>query len=137
MKSTPHFSHLPPARCLLPHAGQSNRIVLWQRWQNRATSRTAVPHLGHFTVGCGTGGVNEALVAAGAVAGFRGGVGFLPRPTSGGDTSAFPARATAASGPPELPDVAVASAGSACLATGFTEGVFSATTHFSGGAQAM
>ncbi len=54
-KLTPHFSHFTPVRCLLPHEGHSKRIVMWQRWQKRATSRTAAPHLGQGIVACGVG----------------------------------------------------------------------------------
>lgn len=50
-KLIPHFSHFTPVRCLLPQEGQSKRIVMWQRWQKRATSRTAVPHFGQGIVG--------------------------------------------------------------------------------------
>src|SRR5580700_773765 len=55
-KLIPHFSHFTPVRCLLPQEGQSKRIVIWQRWQKRATSRTAAPHFGQGIVACGTGG---------------------------------------------------------------------------------
>jgi len=54
-KLIPHFSHFTPVRCLLPQEGQSKRIVIWQRWQKRATSRTAAPHLGQGIVACGAG----------------------------------------------------------------------------------
>jgi hypothetical protein len=54
-KLIPHFSHFTPVRCLLPHEGHSKRIVMWQRWQKRATSRTAAPHFGQGIVVCGTG----------------------------------------------------------------------------------
>jgi hypothetical protein len=37
--------------------------VWWQRWQKRATSRTSVPHFGHFTVFCGAG-VADAVPGA-------------------------------------------------------------------------
>jgi hypothetical protein len=53
-KLIPHFSHLTPVRCLLPQEGHSKRIVMWQRWQKRATSRTAAPHFGQGIVACGT-----------------------------------------------------------------------------------
>jgi len=55
-KLIPHFSHFTPVRCLLPQEGQSKRIVIWQRWQKRATSRTAAPHFGQGIVACGAGG---------------------------------------------------------------------------------
>jgi hypothetical protein len=55
-KLIPHFSHCAPVRCLLPQEGQSKRIVIWQRWQKRATSRTAAPHFGQGIVAWGTGG---------------------------------------------------------------------------------
>ncbi len=54
-KLIPHFSHFTPVRCLLPQEGQSKRIVIWQRWQKRATSRTAAPHLGQGIVAWGIG----------------------------------------------------------------------------------
>jgi hypothetical protein len=54
-KLIPHFSHFTPVRCLLPQEGHSKRIVIWQRWQKRATSRTAAPHLGQGIVVCGIG----------------------------------------------------------------------------------
>jgi hypothetical protein len=54
-KLIPHFSHFTPVRCLLPQEGHSKRIVMWQRWQKRATSRTAAPHLGQGIVACGAG----------------------------------------------------------------------------------
>jgi hypothetical protein len=40
----------------LPQEGQSKRIVIWQRWQKRATSRTAAPHFGQGIVVWGTAG---------------------------------------------------------------------------------
>ena len=55
-KLIPHFSHFTPVRCLLPQAGQSKRIVIWQRWQKRATSRTGAPHFGQGIVACGACG---------------------------------------------------------------------------------
>ena len=55
-KLIPHFSHFTPVRCLLPQEGQSKRIVIWQRWQKRATSRTAAPHFGQGIVAWGTAG---------------------------------------------------------------------------------
>jgi len=54
-KLIPHFSHVTPVRCLLPQEGHSKRIVMWQRWQKRATSRTAAPHFGQGIVACGIG----------------------------------------------------------------------------------
>jgi hypothetical protein len=42
-------------RCLLPQEGQSKRMVMWQRWQKRATSRTAAPHFGQGIVAWGAG----------------------------------------------------------------------------------
>jgi hypothetical protein len=54
-KLIPHFSHFTPVRCLLPQEGHSKRIVMWQRWQKRAISRTAAPHLGQGIVACGAG----------------------------------------------------------------------------------
>ena len=65
-KLIPHFSHFTPVRCLLPQDGHSNRIVMWQRWQKRATSRTPAPHLGQGIVVCGTG----AAVGSHAFAGL-------------------------------------------------------------------
>src|SRR4029077_14447244 len=50
-KSMPHFSQVPPWRCSWLHDGHLNRSVAWQRVQNRAISRTSVPHLGHLTIG--------------------------------------------------------------------------------------
>jgi hypothetical protein len=67
-KLIPHFSHFTPVRCLLPQDGHSKRIVMWQRWQKRATSRTAAPHLGQGIVVCGTG----AAVGSQAFAGLGG-----------------------------------------------------------------
>jgi len=61
-----HFSHFTPVRCLLPQDGHSKRMVMWQRWQKRATSRTAAPHFGQGTVVCGTG----AAVGSHAFAGL-------------------------------------------------------------------
>jgi hypothetical protein len=46
----PYFSHFTPVRSLLLQEGQSKRIVLWQRWQKRAASCTAAPHLGQGIV---------------------------------------------------------------------------------------
>jgi hypothetical protein len=68
-KLIPHFSHFTPVRCLLPQEGQSKRMVMWQRWQKRATSRTAAPHLGQGIVACGIG------AAVGSHASTRVGVG--------------------------------------------------------------
>jgi hypothetical protein len=70
-KLIPHFSHFTPVRCLLPQEGHSNRMVMWQRWQKRATSRTAAPHFGQGIVACGA----NAAVGSHALAGlgdFRG-----------------------------------------------------------------
>ena len=88
-KLIPHFSHFTPVRCLLPQEGQSKRIVIWQRWQKRATSRTAAPHFGQGIVAWGTGGAvgshafegsgifcREALVRAAACASVLGADGF-------------------------------------------------------------
>jgi len=82
----PHFSHFTPVRCLLPQEGHSKRIVMWQRWQKRATSRTAAPHLGQGIVACGAGGSHafarsgrfcpDALVRAAACASVLGTDGF-------------------------------------------------------------
>ena len=63
-KLIPHFSHFTPVRCLLPQEGQSKRIVMWQRWQKRATSRTAAPHFGQGTVAGGTAGAVGSHVLA-------------------------------------------------------------------------
>ena len=65
-KLIPHFSQVTPVRCLLWQEGHSKRIVVWQRWQKRATSRTAAPHLGQGIVACGTG----AAVGSHAFAGL-------------------------------------------------------------------
>lgn len=54
-KLIPHFSQVTPVRCLLWQEGHSKRIVMWQCWQKRATSRTAAPHFGQGIVACGTG----------------------------------------------------------------------------------
>jgi hypothetical protein len=67
-KLIPHFSHFTPVRCLLPQEGQSKRIVIWQRWQNRATSRTAAPHFGQGIVACGAGGAVGSQAFAGPFA---------------------------------------------------------------------
>ena len=64
-KLSPHFSHFTPVRCLLPQDGHSKRIVMWQRWQKRATSRTAAPHLGQGIVVCGTGAAVGSQAFAG------------------------------------------------------------------------
>ena len=56
-KLIPHLSHFTPVRCLLPHEGHSKRMVMWQRWQKRAISRTTAPHLGQGIVACGIGAV--------------------------------------------------------------------------------
>ena len=64
-KLIPHFSHFTPVRCLLPQDGHSKRIVVWQRWQKRATSRTAAPHLGQGIVVCGTGAAVGSQAFAG------------------------------------------------------------------------
>lgn len=64
-KLMPHFSHFTPVRCLLPHEGHSKRIVMWQRWQKRATSRTAAPHFGQGIVACGTGAAVGSQAFAG------------------------------------------------------------------------
>jgi hypothetical protein len=66
-KLIPHFSQVTPVRCLLWQEGHSKRIVMWQRWQKRATSRTAAPHLGQGIVACGTGAAvgSHALAALG------------------------------------------------------------------------
>jgi hypothetical protein len=66
-KLIPHFSHFTPVRCLLPQEGQSKRIVMWQRWQKRATSRTAAPHFGQGIVACGAGGAVGSQALAGAL----------------------------------------------------------------------
>jgi hypothetical protein len=63
-KLIPHFSHFTPVRCLLPQDGHSKRIVMWQRWQKRATSRTAAPHFGQGSVACGTGAAVGSQVFA-------------------------------------------------------------------------
>src|SRR5208282_882483 len=47
MKSTPHFSQVPPWRCSWAQEGHWYRKVAWQRVQKRAMSRTDVPHFGH------------------------------------------------------------------------------------------
>lgn len=124
-KLIPHFSHFTPVRCLLPHDGHSKRIVMWQRWQKRATSRTAAPHFGQGIVACGTGAAvgSHALAALGdlsgaalgraaaggaaepVVEGFRGPVlaaGFAPA----GSSFACRARSDAAPGclPPAPPE---------------------------------
>jgi hypothetical protein len=49
--------------------------VWWQRWQKRATSRTSVPHFGHFTVFCGAA-VAEVPAASGDAADALGGAVF-------------------------------------------------------------
>jgi hypothetical protein len=67
-KLIPHFSHFTPVRCLLPQEGQSKRIVMWQRWQNRATSRTAAPHFGQGIVACAVGGAVGSQAFAGPFA---------------------------------------------------------------------
>jgi hypothetical protein len=64
-KLIPHFSHFTPVRCLLPQEGHSKRIVMWQRWQKRATSRTAAPHFGQGIVVCGTGAAVGSQAFAG------------------------------------------------------------------------
>ena len=38
----------------------------WQRWQKRATSRTSVPHFGHFSVCCAVADEDAADVAEAA-----------------------------------------------------------------------
>ena len=72
-KLIPHFSHFTPVRCLLPQEGHSKRIVMWQRWQKRATSRTAAPHFGQGIVACGTGVAvgSHALAALGGLGGLK------------------------------------------------------------------
>lgn len=68
-KLIPHFSHFTPVRCLLPQEGHSKRIVMWQRWQKRATSRTAAPHLGQGIVACGIGAAVGSHLSEGCSAG--------------------------------------------------------------------
>src|SRR5579864_4432877 len=49
-------------------------MVWWQRWQKRATSRTSVPHFGHFTVFCCAGVADAVPGATGDAADVLGGV---------------------------------------------------------------
>jgi hypothetical protein len=71
-KLIPHFSHFTPMRCLFPQEGHSKCIVMWHRWQKRATSRTVAPHLGQGSVACGAGVAVGSHVPAGFVAGNDG-----------------------------------------------------------------
>jgi hypothetical protein len=65
---------------------------MWQRWQNRATSRVSAPHFGHFTVRGGRAGVSSdrSVAAVEALAVGTRGVGD-PSGTAlrGGETEGF------------------------------------------------